>query len=97
MNVAVDPATAAAGVASALIDELFAQADGERTPLHARGARLQRRRDRACTSEFGFRAAGVRPRYYHDNGEDALIMWRSPTASSCRRTPSNPTEWKGHR
>ena len=24
---------------------------------------------------FGFRSAGVRPRYYHDNGEDALIMW----------------------
>ena len=22
-----------------------------------------------------FRSAGVRPRYYHDNGEDALIMW----------------------
>ena len=28
-----------------------------------------------CTSGFGFRSAGVRPRYYHDNGEDALIMW----------------------
>jgi [ribosomal protein S18]-alanine N-acetyltransferase len=24
---------------------------------------------------FGFRAAGHRRRYYHDNGEDALIMW----------------------
>ncbi len=24
---------------------------------------------------FGFRSAGVRRRYYHDNGEDALIMW----------------------
>ena len=27
---------------------------------------------------FGFRAAGVRRRYYQDNGEDALIMWRTP-------------------
>ena len=26
---------------------------------------------------FSFRSAGVRRRYYHDNGEDALIMWRS--------------------
>ena len=24
---------------------------------------------------FGFRAAGHRRGYYHDNGEDALIMW----------------------
>jgi ribosomal-protein-alanine N-acetyltransferase len=24
---------------------------------------------------FGFRPAGHRRRYYHDNGEDALIMW----------------------
>ena len=32
---------------------------------------------------FGFRPVGVRPRYYSDNGEDALIMTtdllRSPT------------------
>jgi [ribosomal protein S18]-alanine N-acetyltransferase len=25
--------------------------------------------------KFGFRSAGRRRRYYHDNGEDALIMW----------------------
>ena len=27
---------------------------------------------------FGFLAAGTRRRYYQDNGEDALIMWRTP-------------------
>jgi ribosomal-protein-alanine N-acetyltransferase len=27
---------------------------------------------------FGFRSAGTRRRYYHDNGEDAVIMWLSP-------------------
>ena len=27
---------------------------------------------------FGFRTAGQRRRYYQDNGEDALIMWRTP-------------------
>ena len=26
---------------------------------------------------FGFRAAGRRKRYYQDNGEDAVIMWRT--------------------
>ena len=32
----------------------------------------------ALYESFGFKAAGVRPRYYADNGEDALIMWRTP-------------------
>jgi ribosomal-protein-alanine N-acetyltransferase len=26
----------------------------------------------------GFRTAGLRRRYYQDNGEDALVMWRTP-------------------
>jgi ribosomal-protein-alanine N-acetyltransferase len=26
--------------------------------------------------EFGFTTVGVRPRYYLDNQEDALIMWK---------------------
>jgi ribosomal-protein-alanine N-acetyltransferase len=30
----------------------------------------------ALYERFGFRAAGVRKRYYQDTGEDALIMWR---------------------
>jgi [ribosomal protein S18]-alanine N-acetyltransferase len=29
----------------------------------------------AMYRRFGFRPAGRRRRYYHDNGEDALIMW----------------------
>ena len=29
----------------------------------------------AMYERFGFRSAGRRRRYYHDNGEDALIMW----------------------
>ena len=32
----------------------------------------------ALYERFGFRAAGLRRRYYQDNGEDALIMWRTP-------------------
>ncbi len=26
--------------------------------------------------KFGFISAGIRPRYYQDNNEDAVIMWR---------------------
>ncbi|MDP4921284.1 MAG: hypothetical protein NWQ82_04885, partial [Solirubrobacteraceae bacterium] len=31
----------------------------------------------ALYEKFGFLAAGRRARYYQDNGEDALIMWRT--------------------
>ena len=36
--------------------------------------RLSNRAARALYAQFGFRPVGVRPRYYSDNGEDALIM-----------------------
>ena len=32
----------------------------------------------ALYERFGFRSEGVRRRYYQDNGEDAVIMWRTP-------------------
>lgn len=46
--------------------------------LNARVATLEVRLSnmpaRALYQRFGFRPVGVRPRYYSDNGEDALIM-----------------------
>jgi ribosomal-protein-alanine N-acetyltransferase len=36
---------------------------------------------RQLYQRFGFRPVGVRPRYYSDNGEDALIMTSLPLAS----------------
>ena len=76
MNVAVAPERRRAGVATRLIDRLFAEA-GEGLPLTLE-VRVSNRRAIAMYERFGFRSAGVRPRYYHDNGEDALIMWLDP-------------------
>ena len=36
--------------------------------------RLSNAAARQLYQRFGFRPVGVRPRYYSDNGEDALIM-----------------------
>jgi ribosomal-protein-alanine N-acetyltransferase len=77
MNVAVDVEYQRLGVASALLAELYAQVDDE----HARFTLEVRRSNRAAIYLYereGFRAAGVRHRYYQDNGEDALVMWRTP-------------------
>ena len=76
MNVAVDPALRRQGIATAMLDELFARADepGEQYTLEVRTSN-----DAAIAlyERFGFESAGLRPGYYHDNKEDALIMWRT--------------------
>jgi ribosomal-protein-alanine N-acetyltransferase len=43
--------------------------------------RLSNQPARALYHRFGFRPVGVRPRYYSDNGEDALIMTTDEIAS----------------
>jgi ribosomal-protein-alanine N-acetyltransferase len=77
MNIAVDVAHQRRGLASALLAELYAQV-GEK---HARFTLEVRRSNNVAIHLYereGFRAAGIRRRYYQDNGEDALVMWRTP-------------------
>ncbi len=40
---------------------------------------------RRLYEKFGFRPVGLRPRYYSDNGEDALIMTTEPLADAAMR------------
>ncbi|WP_205697821.1 ribosomal protein S18-alanine N-acetyltransferase [Conexibacter sp. SYSU D00693] len=77
MNVAVDPTLRRQGIADALLLALFervrdvsARYTLEVRPSNTGAIRLYER--------HGFVAAGTRRRYYQDNGEDALIMWRTP-------------------
>ena len=77
MNVAVDPDARRTGVATALLRALLERVDdpGARYTLEVRESNLAAI---ALYERFGFRTAGMRRRYYQDNGEDALIMWRTP-------------------
>ena len=76
MNIAVDPDLTRQGIASAMLERLFEMADkpNEQYTLEVRTSN-----DGAIRmyEQFGFRAAGRRRAYYHDNREDALIMWRT--------------------
>jgi ribosomal-protein-alanine N-acetyltransferase len=77
MNVAVDLDHQRGGLASALLAELYAQVEDP----HARFTLEVRRSNSVAIRLYereGFRAAGMRRRYYQDNGEDALVMWRTP-------------------
>jgi ribosomal-protein-alanine N-acetyltransferase len=77
MDIAVPPERRREGIATALVTALLERLPGpdeqitlEVRPSNEGGIRLY--------EGFGFKAAGVRRRYYQDNGEDALIMWRTP-------------------
>lgn len=47
--------------------------------------RISNRPARALYQRFGFRPVGIRPRYYSDNNEDALIMTSAPLGSADMR------------
>ena len=73
MNIAVAPEHRRRGIAWALMTRLVEEARGV-LPFTLE-VRVSNRNAIEMYERFGFRSAGVRPRYYHDNGEDALIMW----------------------
>ena len=76
MNVAVDDRLLRQRIATALIERLFEAADGPgaQYTLEVRTSNIGAIR---LYERFGFRAAGHRRGYYHDNREDAVIMWRT--------------------
>ncbi|MDQ6750267.1 MAG: ribosomal protein S18-alanine N-acetyltransferase [Actinomycetota bacterium] len=77
MNVAVDPTMRRQRIATELITRLLDRV-GDTSAQYTLEVRRSNQDAIALYERFGFRAAGLRPRYYQDNGEDALIMWRTP-------------------
>ena len=91
MNIAVDPDRRRSGVGWALLGAMLAQAGPEEPyTLEVRESNAP-----AITlyERLHFRAVGKRPRYYRDNGEDALIMWRTAETLAAGDDPVAP--WSG--
>ena len=82
---AVDPRWRRRGVGErillALLDLSVARSAREAT-LEVRLSNMPARK---LYEKYGFRPVGIRPRYYSDNGEDALIMTTDPLASAAMR------------
>ena len=84
MNVAVDVRLRREGLATALMEHLFRMADrpGEQYTLEVRSSNAPAIE---LYERFGFKAAGRRRAYYHDNREDAVIMWRTVEGAADHR------------
>lgn len=59
--------------------DIAAEMRASRMTLEVRVSNLSAQ---ALYRKYGFEIAGVRKRYYSDNGEDAYIMWSEPLASA---------------
>jgi ribosomal-protein-alanine N-acetyltransferase len=71
---AVLPAYRRRGIGGLLLCELMAMSADLGAAVCTLEVRLSNGAARRLYGEFGFKPVGVRPRYYSDNGEDALIM-----------------------
>ena len=83
MNVAVEPEHRRRGIATHA-DRAAASSRPARDARYTLEVRVSNRAAIAMYERFGFRRAGRRRRYYHDNGEDALIMWLEPAGGLTR-------------
>ena len=75
-NVAVTPEYRRMHIGRAMLEtliEVTGQAGIERYTLEVRAGNQPAIK---LYEGLGFKAEGIRPGYYEDNGEDALIMWR---------------------
>jgi len=83
---AVHPAWRRRGVGERLLLALLDAAIAQRAREATLEVRLSNLAARRLYEKYGFRPVGVRPRYYSDDGEDALIMTTEALASDPMRS-----------
>jgi [ribosomal protein S18]-alanine N-acetyltransferase len=76
LDVAVDPDHRRRGVASALVQAMVDVAESQGSRSISLEVRRSNTAAQALYRHHGFRPSGVRPRYYVEEGEDAIIMER---------------------
>lgn len=74
-NVAVHPQARGRGIGKALMKTLIQETVDRRLKRMTLEVRKSNETALAMYRKLGFRMSGIRPGYYQDTGEDALIMW----------------------
>ena len=75
-NVAVCEAHRGEGHGKALIEAIIYYAVVKRYAHLTLEVRVSNARAIKLYEKYGFKGLGLRPKYYVDNGEDALVMWK---------------------
>ncbi len=88
MNVAVGPEYRRRGIARELLERLFEVTGGDPRRGYTLEVRVSNADAIRLYERLGFEARGIRRGYYTDNREDALIMWREPSAEDGREAAS---------
>jgi [ribosomal protein S18]-alanine N-acetyltransferase len=79
LNVAVHPDFRKQGHASALVRHILDVARQQKARVVSLEVRASNLPARSLYRKLGFREVGMRPKYYADNGEDAVLMdWDTP-------------------
>lgn len=76
-NVAVAPEHRGQGYSKTLINDMIKYAKEKGFQHMTLEVRVSNSVAIALYEKFGFESVGVRPKYYVDTGEDALVMWKS--------------------
>jgi ribosomal-protein-alanine N-acetyltransferase len=74
-TIAVDPQHRGFGVGELMLNGLIDAAYELQAKMLTLEVRVSNAVAQRLYIKYGFQPAGTRPRYYTDNGEDALIMW----------------------
>jgi len=82
LNVAVHPDERRQGHAARLLEHILSEAKRNQARVVLLEVRISNLAAQALYRKYDFRDVGTRPKYYADNGEDALLMDRelSPEA-----------------
>lgn len=76
-NIAVRPNVRRQGVGQLLLQYLFQIAKSCKMSAITLEVRPTNRPAQELYKKLGFRSVGIRPKYYQDNHEDAVIMWKT--------------------
>ncbi|MGI6161178.1 MAG: ribosomal protein S18-alanine N-acetyltransferase [Christensenellales bacterium] len=81
-NIAVHPDYRRRGFGRAMMIEMMERAIGMGVNMMSLEVRKSNFAARAMYERLGYRQAGLRVAYYHDNDEDAIVMWNRDLSAS---------------
>lgn len=82
-NIAVRPEYRKSGIGQKLMDSFFTQAVEKDIEAVTLEVRVTNDPAQNLYRKLGFKDMGIRPKYYQDNQEDALIMWKVLNRKDC--------------